>query len=143
MRRHAVVVLSLAALAALIAGAAGAQDTPSVIRVSTSTVDVRESSDTRSDVMFLWNREIRARPIGHAVLSCIALGSGGLLGRGVWSCTAIYVLPLGKISASGEIHSFRRYTLVVTGGTGRYLGAAGFLFSRREGPGNHRLIIKF
>lgn len=125
-------------------GAAQAQE-PSTEKISVvaSTVRVRESRDTRSDVMFIWNRNIRPSPIGHAVLSCLKLGPGAITGGGLCSCTATFVMPLGKITMAGLLHSHRRYTLAVTGGTGRYVGAGGHAFVRRVGTAGEQRVVIF
>jgi hypothetical protein len=115
--------------------------TGSRITIAASVVDVRETRDVRSDVLLLWNRNIRSRPLGHAIVSCYSLGFGGILGAGLEHCTATYVLPLGKITAQGIVHSRNRYTLVLTGGTGRYVGAEGHLFTKRIGPGLKRIVF--
>jgi len=111
------------------------------IAISATVADVREVFNNRSDILLLWNRDVRARPLGHAIVSCDELGEGGIAGAGLEHCMATYVLPLGKITAQGIIHSRSRYTLVVTGGTGVYLGAQGHLFTRRIGPGVKRIIF--
>jgi hypothetical protein len=130
-----VIALSLVAMV-------GAQDPIQRISVSATTADVRESRNNRSDILLLWNTGVRDRPLGHAVLACVKVGSGGLLGQGLLSCDATIVMPLGKITAMGLVHSHRRFTLVVTGGTGQYKGATGVLFLRTASSGVRRLTVE-
>lgn len=139
MKLAAVAIIAFALTAAFI-GRAGGQ-TPSRIDIASTVVDVRETEDVRTDILLLWNREVRSRPIGHAVVSCFELGAGGIAGDGFENCTAFYQLPLGKITAAGEIHARSHYTLVVTGGSGAYKGAVGHLFTIRVGPGLKRVTF--
>lgn len=111
------------------------------VSIAVTTVAVRESSNTRSDALLLWNRNQRSLPIGHAIKACIKAGGGGIFGRGVMSCTISLYFPLGKVVASGVVHNINRYTLVITGGTGEYEGVSGPLFVRRVGDGVRRLTF--
>lgn len=112
------------------------------VTVSVTTVSVRDRSETRVDTLLLWNRNERVGPIGHAVKSCVKGGSGGILGGGIMSCDLVVSLPLGKVVATGIVHNLRRYTLTITGGTGRYLKAKGPLFVRSvSGDGVRRLTF--
>lgn len=140
---------AVALLVFVVAGVASAQSPqpagppapPSQITLAATVVDVRESTDMRSDIVLLWNRTIRSRPVGHAVLTCAKVGTGGVLGGGIWNCIGVYQLPLGKISTQGILHGYNRYTLVITGGTGRYKGVSGSLFVRRVAEGQRKLIF--
>lgn len=115
----------------------------SVVRISVTTADVRETRDLRTDILLLWNRNERSTPIGHAVKSCVKIGNGGILGHGgVLSCQMTLSLPLGKVAAQGIVHNLYRYTMVVTGGTGVYEGASGPLFVRRGGEGVRQMTFK-
>lgn len=137
------VALTLAALLLLVfAGAAGTQTTGR-ISVTATTADARVLGYQRAHVMRLWNRSVSSTPIGHAVIVCTLLGVGGVLGGGISDCKATYVLPLGQIVAAGVRHSARHYTLVITGGTGRYLGAVGKVDRRpADVPGQARYIFR-
>lgn len=136
------VVVGAIAIVLGFAGAAGSQPAGGVISITASTVDTRVLGYQRSTVMRLWNRSVSATPIGHAVTVCTRLGVGGVLGGGLSDCKATFVLPLGKITAAGVRHNRTRYTLVITGGTGRYLGAAGSVDRRAETPGQTRYIFR-
>lgn len=114
---------------------------PEHIGLAATVVDVRETDEMRTDLTLLWNKNLRSRPIGHGVLTCTKIGSGGILGGGISQCTATYQLPLGKIAAQGIIHGRGRYTLVITGGTARYKDASGTLFVRRVADGVRRLTF--
>ena len=143
MRRLAlgslVLLLVLAVMAGTLGGASGAQATP--VRISATLEVARVTNGARSDFLYLWNRNERATPIGHAVLTCARLGAGGVLGRGIANCYMYLSLPLGKVTAAGLIHNFSRYTLVVTGGTDRYIGVRGPLFVRRVSPGTQQVFF--
>lgn len=133
------IVIAISVVLVLTGVGSAAQD--SRVSVAASTVRIRETHDVRSYIQLLWNRDIRTRPIGHAVISCFKLGTGGLLGSGLFQCVGTYVLPLGKIVVQGLVHSYERYTLAITGGTGVYADAGGQLFGRRVGPGVQRLVF--
>lgn len=112
------------------------------VSVAVTTAAVRISGDTRTDVLLLWNRDIRTSPIGHAVKACIRAGAGGVLGSGLMSCNLTVSLPLGKVVAAGVVHSLQRYTLVTTGGTGVYRRVSGPLHVRSiTGDGVRRMIF--
>lgn len=130
--------LILAVVALLIpASPVGAQRAKGVIRIETSVADVRTAGDVgyqgsrRFVVMRIWTHPPTGLPIGHAVMNCVFVGRGGLLGAGLWTCLTVYRMPLGYITAAGLLHSFKRYTLAVTGGTGVYAGAGGVVFAIR------------
>lgn len=124
-----------------VAGSQSTDDPPyQVSTFSARVVDVRETSRLRTDILQLWRPTGRGIPLGHGVLDCHKIGTEGILGSGVSSCDGIFVLPLGKFTGSGLLHSFSRYTLVLTGGTGRYEGADGVLFVKRA---NGQLILVF
>ena len=139
MKLAAVAIIAFTLTWAFIGLANG--QTTSRIEIASSLVSVRESEDVRTDILLLWNREVRTRPIGHAVVSCFEIHAGGIAGDGFENCTAYYQLPLGKITAAGEIHARNHYTLVITGGSGAYKGAAGHLFTLRVGPGLKRVTF--
>lgn len=135
--------LALTILVALgLAGSSGTQ-TSGRISVTATTADARVLGYQRASIMRLWNRSVSSTPIGHAVIVCTRLGVGGFLGGGVSDCKATFVLPRGKITAAGVRHSARHYSLVVTGGTGFYLGAIGKVDRRpAEVPGQVRYIFR-
>jgi hypothetical protein len=109
------------------------------ISITATIADVRVSGSgpgsMRTIVWRLWNRSITDRPIGHAFVSCWLIGRGGLLGNGAQWCASQFVMPLGKLNASGVVRNRRHWTLVVTGGSSRYIGAAGTVARRLERPG--------
>lgn len=115
---------------------------PERVSVAVTTASARDTPHTRANTLLLWNRNVRTTPIGHGVESCIKVGYGGLLGDGILSCDLTLALPLGKLTATGIIHGFRRYTIVITGGTGAYVKAHGPLFVRSvTGDGVRRLTF--
>lgn len=142
MRLAAVAAIALLTAAGIATQVGFGQRAPDRVSVSVTTADVRESTSKRTDVLLLWNLNVRNAPIGHAVKACIKAGSGGLLGGGLLSCDLTISLPLGKVTATGIVHNLRRYTLVVTGGTGAYANAHGPLFVRSTtGNGVRRLTF--
>lgn len=97
----------------------------------------------RSTHLRLWNHAITHKPIGHAFITCAFIGRGGELGkRGVWTCGGIYRLPLGLITSAGITHSHYRYTSAITGGTRKYVGQGGVIFTRRIGPSTLRVVMQ-
>lgn len=134
-------IIVICALFGLLVQSGSAQQKENV-SVAVTTVAVKETEHTRTDVLLLWNRNQRSTPIGHGIKACIKGGTGGILGGGIMSCTLNIILPLGKISSSGVIHNLARYTLVLTGGTGVYEGVSGPLFVRRVGDGVRRLTFR-
>jgi hypothetical protein len=125
-----------------VSGALAQDGSTGVVAVAVTTAAVRETNATRTDALLLWNRNERTLPIGHAVKACIKSGTGAIFGDGLMTCTLVVELPLGKVTATGLIHNLRRYTLVVTGGTGAYAGARGPLFVRSvSGNGVRRLTF--
>jgi hypothetical protein len=144
MRLAAVVILTALAIAQI--AAAQSPATPAAapseqIKIAATVVDVRETDEMRTDLTLLWNKDLRSRPIGHGVLTCTKVGTGGILGGGLLSCSGTYQLPLGKIAVQGILHGYNRYTLVITGGTARYKDASGTLFVRRVADGVRRLTF--
>lgn len=96
----------------------------------------------RSRYLRLWNLNLNPRPIGHAFVSCSLVGLERDFSHQVWSCQANYRMPLGAITAQGLVHSFDRYTLSVTGGSGLYTGQGGVAHSRRLGPGTFHVLMR-
>ena len=67
----------------------------------------------------LFNKGIRAAPIGHTDITCVNTGTGSM------NCNGTYFLPKGKIMVEGVIGSRLFYELAVVGGTGLYDNARG------------------
>ena len=111
------------------------------VSIAITAIGVEESRDMRTDLLLLWNRNVRSSPIGHGLKACIKTRQGDLRGGGLMSCTLTLSLPKGKVSAAGIVHNINRYTLVITGGTGVYATASGPLFVRRVGDGVRRLTF--
>lgn len=142
IRISVVLLLFVFAFSVAFVQRAQSQTSGSIVRVLATIEDVRFRGDVRTDFYFLWNRSVRARPLGHAFLSCTDIGREGALGSGVAICTGTYVMPLGKLAVSGVQHRRTRYTLIVTGGTGAYLGKNGSLHVRRIAPGAFNLRFR-
>jgi hypothetical protein len=120
-----------------VVGATQAQQGPSRISVTATVAAVGGGAI----VYRIWNRSVSGVPIGNMVVACSQHGAGGVFGRGIASCTATLSLPLGKITAAGVRHSRLFYSLVITGGTGRYTGAVGSLHRRPDRPREVRFIL--
>lgn len=141
------VAAAVAAVALVLPLALSAQTAPITQRIGiVATVESVTHSQT-SQVRFylLWNREISARPIGHAYQACLGAANGG------WVCTSIHTFPFGRISATGEARTFAHFSSVITGGTQSrrarrvdhpgYVGATGTLVARRIGPGTFHMTF--
>lgn len=121
-----------------------AQNPPAVVRVVATITGVSVRGDHRSHYYLLWNRNVRTRPIGHAAMSCFHIFRSGDLttASSFAQCVVTISLPLGKLSANGLIHTYARWTLIIVGGTNRYVAAAGPLFARRLSPGTYSWTFK-
>ena len=139
--KAAVACWSIVAITAWLANVSTAQVGNGKVSVAVTAIGVEESRDMRTDLLLLWNRNVRSRPIGHGLKACIKTRQGDLRGGGLMSCTLTLSLPRGKVSAAGIVHNINRYTLVITGGTGVYATASGPLFVRRVGDGIRRLTF--
>ena len=137
----AVTVIAVTFAVFSVLGGAGAQSNQGRISVTGTIATVRQHDRTYIAVYRLWNRTITGVPIGSAYIVCDILGTGGVLGGGVSSCDATFHLPLGKITASGIRHATRHWSLIITGGTGRYVGAIGSVHRREDLPSETRFIL--
>jgi len=109
---------------------AQALDRPGTIRITDSElrhahVDAGPAGKSIGDLdvytVLLYNKRIRAKAIGRATMTCIAVGPTGQ------SCRATYFLPKGAIVTQGVITSRLIYELAVVGGTGLYSNVQGTL----------------
>ena len=109
---------------------AQALDRPGTVRITDSElrhthVDVGTHGKSIGDLdvytKLLYNKRIRAKPIGRATMTCTVVGVSGQ------SCTATYFLPKGAIVTQGVISSRFIYELAVVGGTGLYRNVQGTL----------------
>ena len=109
---------------------AQALDRPGTIRITDSEtsrehVDMGKSGKSTGDLdvysLVLFNKRITSKAIGHAKLTCTAVGTTGQ------SCTGAYFLPKGEIVVEGVITSRLIYELAVVGGTGLYNNVRGAL----------------
>lgn len=125
------------AIAIAIAGDAVAQPRPALVSVAVTTASVRDGVETRVDSLLIWNRNIRTTPIGSGIKWCIKVDYN----RTLAGCTIILSLPKGKVAAAGIVHNYGRYTFVLTGGTGVYVGVRGPLFVTRIADGVRRFTF--
>jgi hypothetical protein len=136
--------LALAAVAYADTTPAPTPEKPSSrISVTATIADVHSTHEHRTDLLLLWNRDITNRPIGHAILTCVKVGIGGILGsRTVSNCFASWNFPKGTITTQGALHGHYRYTMVVTGASGVYVTQPnGILFATRLGAGVQRMVF--
>jgi len=127
----AVLAAAGAALVAMLAlPGARALERPGAIRITDSEtshvyVDMGKSGKNAGDLdvygFVLFNKRITTKAIGHAKMTCTAVGGTGQ------SCTGAYILPQGEIVAAGVITSRLIYELAVIGGTGLYNNVRGSL----------------
>lgn len=139
MKSVAAVALTLI-VTLIIAAIAYAQNTPgqgAPVAVAATVASVRDGPETRVDKLLIWNRNIRTTPIGYAIRYCIKVQYYG----DVMGCTMTISMPRGKVAATGVVHHEWRYTLVITGGTGVYLGVHGPLFVTRVADGVRRITF--
>jgi hypothetical protein len=147
-QKHAIAQIAVLASVALfvvvaIAAASSTASKGSRISITASVVDVRGQQPgtlgSRRVAYLLLFAKSGGIPIGHAFVSCVFVGSSGVLGGGVSTCGGTYRMPRGYLTTAGVRHSPDRYTLAVTGGTGLYAGAGGTLITTRLPNGDLRL----
>ncbi len=124
---------------------ASSQTVHGVIRITSTIEAIRFSHGGQVRQYLLWNKDKRARPIGHSYTSC-RFGPGN-----VAICNSIYSLPYGKITTTAEVHNFDRFSAVITGGSRSkravkddypgYTRIAGTATTLRIGPGTYSLIF--
>jgi hypothetical protein len=145
-------IFAIAAATAVVAGTSilpGAQalDKPGTITITDSEIrhahiDLGRDGASAGDLdvyrMLLYNKRIQPQSLGHATMTCTAIGTQGQ------SCTATYVLPRGQIVAEGVISSRLIYALAVVGGTGLYGNVQGSLTvtSLRRKPVRELLVFR-
>jgi hypothetical protein len=140
MIRTLAAVISVVLLSGLIGGA-NAQNGKGKISVTATYATVRHHAHLHVEIFRIWKRSITGVPIGSAYVVCDELGTGDVLGGGISSCQVTFHFPLGKITAAGIRHSVRHWSMVITGGTGIYLGAQGSVHRREHLPGEPRFIL--
>jgi hypothetical protein len=86
----------------------------------------------------LYNKRIRAKPIGRSEMVCIFTFGASR------QCRATYNLPKGKLVAGGPMRFRQVYQLAVLGGTGLYANARGSLTVRRikRKPPQERVVFR-
>ncbi len=138
--------LALSLLAVLLVpAAAGLPPGHATIRLTatelTASRQLERVGSTSVTTMHLYNKELRERALGSAVLVCTYLGSGGVLGPGRSWCSVNYTLPRGTILAEGQLSTRFFYQLVVVGGTGLYANVHGTVVTSTNGT--HSLMLLF
>ena len=87
--------------------------------------------------MTLYGSSSPTRPIGHAVITCMDVGSGEQ------SCEGSYVLPKGTLVTAGVLRTRLLYTQAVVGGTGLFDNARGTLTVTAKNLSPRREILLF
>jgi hypothetical protein len=87
--------------------------------------------------MTLFGSSSATRPIGHAVLTCMDVGSGEQ------SCSGSYILPKGTLETTGILRTRLLYTQAVIGGTGLFDNASGTLTVTAKSLSPRREILLF
>jgi hypothetical protein len=109
--------------------------------VSVRRIDVDAAGRGPGDVEIirqnLFNRRLRARPIGRAELICTYVS------RRARSCQGTYFLPRGRLVVAGSLRFRMFYELAVIGGTGLYNNARGTLIVTRTGTRPIRDLVLF
>jgi hypothetical protein len=87
--------------------------------------------------MTLFGSSSATRPIGHAVITCMDVGSGEQ------TCQGSYVLPKGTLETSGILRTRLFYTQAIAGGTGLFDNARGTLTVTARNLSPRREILLF
>ncbi len=87
--------------------------------------------------MTLFGSSSATRPIGHAVITCMDVGSGEQ------TCQGTYVLPKGTLETTGILRTRLFYTQAIVGGTGLFDNARGTLTVTAKNLSQRREILLF
>jgi hypothetical protein len=145
--------IALAGFASLLLVAVGAAQAaeaavgPSKIRITNQEkrffyVDVgqrgRSPGDQEISSYALFNKRIRAKPIGHSEMVCTYTFGPSR------SCRVTYFMPQGRLVAGGDMRFRQLYQLAVLGGTGLYNNARGTLTVTRikRRPRQERVVFR-
>jgi hypothetical protein len=141
-----VIAAGLAGFALLYGWSSSAGTGPATIRITSRTisnvqVDIgrrgRSPGDTEIIRQNLFNKRIKARPIGHADYVCTYTTSR------TRTCTGTIFLPRGRIVVGGSIRFPELYELSILGGTRLYDNARGTLTVIRTTRSPARNIMLF
>jgi hypothetical protein len=109
-----------------------------ISRVRVNVGDPRQRvGDTEIVKQNLFNKRIRAKPIGHSEYVCT------FTTERTRACTVTIFLPRGRLVAGGSIQYQELYELAVLGGTRLYDNARGTLTVIRTTRRPHRHILLF
>jgi hypothetical protein len=87
--------------------------------------------------MTLFGSSSATRPIGHAVITCMDVGSREQ------TCQGTYVLPRGTLETAGILRTRLFYTQAIIGGTGLFDNARGTLTVTAKSLSPRREILLF
>jgi hypothetical protein len=137
----------LLGLSALGAWASRASTGPATIRITAQQITYarvdegrpgRSAGDVEITRELVFNKRIRAKPIGRSQLVCTYV-SGGLTRM----CSGSVFLPKGRIVVGGPIQYRDLYELAVVGGTGLYDNARGTMTVTRTAKSPNRDFFYF
>lgn len=131
------VVGTLAALALVVSPTTPSQQLK-VVQVSATLTDASYAGDRYVRYMTLWKHSKSAAPIGQAWEVCFSLEI-----RHSYFCTTYFVLPTGKLVASGVAHRTFGFFIPVTGGSGVYTGLNGTLQFKRDLVGPDDYVLRW
>lgn len=141
--RIAAAVAALAALAA--APAAAAKPRYTVLTViehadTNTTNDVATPGDSPGDILTYNNPVFDAadrKQVGTDLGWCIRIIAGD-----AWDCAWTTLLPGGQLMVQGPFYDTRGSQVAITGGTGKYAGARGFMKLRYR-EGGKKFVFEF
>ena len=115
---------------------------PAVVRLTDLQIRIVHFGDDAvggGDIarMRLFGSSSTTRPIGHAVITCMDVGSREQ------TCQGSYVLPRGTLETSGILRTRLFYTQAVIGGTGLFDNARGTLTVTAKSLSPRREILLF
>jgi hypothetical protein len=115
---------------------------PAVVRLTDRQVSITHfggDAPGGGDVirMTLFGSSSTKRPIGHAVITCMDVGSGEQ------TCQGSYVLPKGMLETAGILRTRLFYTNAVVGGTGLFDNARGTVTVTAKNLSPRREILLF
>ena len=115
---------------------------PAVVRLTDVQIRITHFGDDAvggGDIarMRLFGSSSTTRPIGHAVITCMDVGSREQ------TCQGSYVLPRGTLETSGILRTRLFYTQAVVGGTGLFDNARGTLTVTAKSLSPRREILLF
>jgi hypothetical protein len=114
---------------------------PDGVREITSFQDPNLDPSKGDQTIFRDELLRRGRVVGHESGACVATDDPSAAGVLPISCQMTVELPQGQITAQGAASNDPAKHLAITGGTGRYTGAAGELVLTEFGNDTGSLVV--